>query len=71
MRAATAAVASAARAARYAKVIGGVNAGLGGTLKPFHITLIDQIQAPTYNKGVDAVRGATSAPVIPERAPTR
>jgi hypothetical protein len=34
----------------HAKVVGGVNASLGGTLKPFHITLIDQIQAPSFHK---------------------
>ena len=34
----------------HAKVVGGVNAGVGGTLKPFHITLVDQIQAPEFHK---------------------
>lgn len=45
----------------HAKVIGGVNASLGGTLKPFHITLIDQIQAPTYNKEWTLYEGNFSA----------
>lgn len=28
----------------------GLDVGLGGTLKPFHVTLIDQIQAPRFQK---------------------
>jgi hypothetical protein len=39
-----------AGASVHATVVGGVNASVGGSLKPFHFTLIDPISAPEYDK---------------------
>lgn len=45
----------------HAKVVGGVNAGVGGTLKSFHITLVDQISAPEFHKEWNLYEGDFSA----------
>jgi hypothetical protein len=45
----------------HAKVVGGVNAGVGGTLKPFHITLVDPIEAPEFHEEWTLYEGDFSA----------
>lgn len=44
-----------------AKVVGGVNAGVGGSLTPFSITLIDQIEAPSFHKEWTIYEGTATA----------
>jgi hypothetical protein len=41
--------------------VGGVNAGVGGTLKPFHITLVDPIEAPEFHEEWTLYEGDFSA----------
>lgn len=45
----------------HAKVVGGVNAGVGGTLKSFHVTLVDQISAPELHKEWPLYEGTLTA----------